>query len=154
VFKVIKDYYPPQKDTTRELIKSKYLLVKQHDRVGRMADTLEFSNVAFPLARFEDELVDELKKFCPSVLEISDRDGDGHGAGLGARSCSAPSGWTAAADDCDDRDDHEQLNEREGLPPEGKRSRFHGGQGTETFVTIHQSGFIINPNPVAIFLRL
>jgi isocitrate dehydrogenase kinase/phosphatase len=77
VFKVIKDYYPPQKDTTRELIKSKYLLVKQHDRVGRMADTLEFSNVAFPLARFEEELVEELKKFCPSVLEISDRDGDG-----------------------------------------------------------------------------
>jgi isocitrate dehydrogenase kinase/phosphatase len=77
VFKVIKDYYPPQKDTTRELIQSKYLLVKQHDRVGRMADTLEFSNVAFPRARFEDELVEELKKFCPSVLEISDRDGDG-----------------------------------------------------------------------------
>ena len=34
VFKVIKDYYPPQKDTTREQIKGKYLLVKQHDRVG------------------------------------------------------------------------------------------------------------------------
>ena len=73
VFKVIKDYYPPQKDTTRELIKSKYLLVKQHDRVGRMADTLEYSNVAFPRARFDDELVDELKKFCPSLLE---EDGD------------------------------------------------------------------------------
>jgi isocitrate dehydrogenase kinase/phosphatase len=43
VFKVIKDFYPPQKDTTREQIKGKYLLVKQHDRVGRMADTLEFS---------------------------------------------------------------------------------------------------------------
>ncbi len=77
VFKVIKDYYPPQKDTTREQIKGKYLLVKQHDRVGRMADTLEYSDVAFPLARFEPELVDELKKFCPSILEISDRDGDG-----------------------------------------------------------------------------
>ena len=38
VFKVIKDYYPPQKDTTREQIKGKYLLVKQHDRVGRMAE--------------------------------------------------------------------------------------------------------------------
>jgi isocitrate dehydrogenase kinase/phosphatase len=48
VFKVIKDFYPPQKDTTREQIKGKYLLVKQHDRVGRMADTLEYSNVAFP----------------------------------------------------------------------------------------------------------
>jgi isocitrate dehydrogenase kinase/phosphatase len=78
VFKVIKDYYPPQKDTTREQIKGKYYLVKTHDRVGRMADTLEYSNVAFPRERFEDELIDELKKFCPSLLEISDRDGDGH----------------------------------------------------------------------------
>jgi len=69
VFKVIKDFYPPQKDTTREQIKSKYLLVKQHDRVGRMADTLEFSNVAFPRERFEDELVAELLHFCPSLLE-------------------------------------------------------------------------------------
>jgi isocitrate dehydrogenase kinase/phosphatase len=78
VFKVIKDYYPPQKDTTREQIMGKYLLVKQHDRVGRMADTLEFSNVAFPRERFEDELIEELQKYCPSILEISDRDGDGN----------------------------------------------------------------------------
>jgi isocitrate dehydrogenase kinase/phosphatase len=78
VFKVIKDYYPPQKDTTREQIKGKYLLVKQHDRVGRMADTLEYSEVAFPRSRFDDELIAELEKFAPSQLEISDRDGDGH----------------------------------------------------------------------------
>ncbi len=77
VFKVIKDFYPPQKDTTREQIKGKYLLVKQHDRVGRMADTLEYSGVAFPRARFDDELIAELEKFAPSLLEISDRDGDG-----------------------------------------------------------------------------
>jgi isocitrate dehydrogenase kinase/phosphatase len=77
VFKAIKDYYPPPKDTSREQIKGKYLLVKQHDRVGRMADTLEYSEVAFPRDRFEDELVQELQKFCPSILEISDRDGDG-----------------------------------------------------------------------------
>jgi isocitrate dehydrogenase kinase/phosphatase len=73
VFKVIKDFYPPQKDTTREQIKAKYLLVKQHDRVGRMADTLEYSNVALPRSRFEDELVAELKHFCPSLVE---EDGD------------------------------------------------------------------------------
>jgi len=78
VFKLIKDYYPPQKDTTREQIKGKYYLVKTHDRVGRMADTLEYSNVAFPRERFEDELIAEIEKFCPSLLEISDRDGDGH----------------------------------------------------------------------------
>ncbi len=69
VFKVIKDFYPAQKETTRELIKSKYLVVKQHDRVGRMADTSEYSNVAFPRSRFDDELVAELKHFCPSLLE-------------------------------------------------------------------------------------
>jgi isocitrate dehydrogenase kinase/phosphatase len=78
VFKVIKDYYPLQKDTTREQIKSKYLLVKQHDRVGRMADTQEYSEVAFPRERFSGELIAEIEKFAPSQLEISDRDGDGH----------------------------------------------------------------------------
>src|SRR5262249_17233170 len=63
----------PPKETTREQIKAKYFLVKTHDRVGRMADTLEYSNVAFPLARFEDELVHELMRECPSLVEI---DGD------------------------------------------------------------------------------
>ena len=77
VFKLIKDFYPPPKDTTREKIKGKYLLVKQHDRVGRMADTLEYSEVAFSRDRFEDELIEEIRKFAPSQLEIGDRDGDG-----------------------------------------------------------------------------
>jgi isocitrate dehydrogenase kinase/phosphatase len=69
VFKVIKDYYPPPKDTTREQIMGKYLLVKTHDRVGRMADTLEYSNVAFPRARFDPALIAELKEQCASVFE-------------------------------------------------------------------------------------
>jgi isocitrate dehydrogenase kinase/phosphatase len=73
VFKVIKDHYPAPKDTSREQIMSKYLLVKTHDRVGRMADTLEYSNVAFPRARFTEELIAELKEHCASVIET---DGD------------------------------------------------------------------------------
>ncbi len=77
VFKLIKDFFPHQKETTREQIKGKYLLVKQHDRVGRMADTLEYSEVAFPRDRFDDALIAEIEKFAPSQLEISDRDGDG-----------------------------------------------------------------------------
>jgi isocitrate dehydrogenase kinase/phosphatase len=77
VFKVIRDHFPPQKDTTREQVKGKYLLVKQHDRVGRMADTLEYSEVAFARDRFEDGLLDEIRKFAPSQLEVGDRDGDG-----------------------------------------------------------------------------
>jgi isocitrate dehydrogenase kinase/phosphatase len=76
VFKVIKDFYPPPKDTSREQIKSKYLLVKQHDRVGRMADTLEYSNVALPRQRFEEDLVRELQHFCPSLIEHDVGGGD------------------------------------------------------------------------------
>jgi isocitrate dehydrogenase kinase/phosphatase len=74
VFKVIKDYFPPQKETTREMIMGKYQLVKQHDRVGRMADSLEFTNVAFPRERFDDELIAEIQKFAPSVMD-EDEDG-------------------------------------------------------------------------------
>ena len=70
VFKVIKDFFPAPKETTRAQIKEKYLLVKNHDRVGRMADTLEYSNVAFPLERFSEELVAELMHHAPSLVEI------------------------------------------------------------------------------------
>jgi isocitrate dehydrogenase kinase/phosphatase len=41
--------------------------VKLHDRVGRMADTLEYSDVAFPKDRFAPELIQELKKFAGSL---------------------------------------------------------------------------------------
>jgi isocitrate dehydrogenase kinase/phosphatase len=69
VFKVIRDEIVPPKETDRETVKSKYLLVKQHDRVGRMADTLEFSDVALPKARISAALLAELRRTCPSVLE-------------------------------------------------------------------------------------
>lgn len=52
VFKLIKDRFAAPKEITREQVKAKYRLVKQHDRVGRMADTLEYSLVAFPRERF------------------------------------------------------------------------------------------------------
>ncbi|MFG6485106.1 bifunctional isocitrate dehydrogenase kinase/phosphatase [Roseateles sp. BYS78W] len=74
VFKVVKDFYPAPKDTTREQVQAKYRLVKAHDRVGRMADTLEYTRVAFPRQRFDDELVAELKHFCPSLIEESGDD--------------------------------------------------------------------------------
>ncbi|MCS6997441.1 MAG: bifunctional isocitrate dehydrogenase kinase/phosphatase [Casimicrobiaceae bacterium] len=73
VFKVIKDKIAPPKEVDRETVKRKYLLVKQHDRVGRMADTLEFSNVALPRDRFSPELLAELKEVAPSVI---DEEGD------------------------------------------------------------------------------
>ncbi len=72
VFKVIRDWVPPPKDTDRETVKSKYLFVKYHDRAGRLADTLEYTNVALPLARFEPAVIQELQRVAPSQIEIDD----------------------------------------------------------------------------------
>ncbi|MDC7706252.1 bifunctional isocitrate dehydrogenase kinase/phosphatase [Vogesella indigofera] len=69
VFKLIKDVFGGPKEVDRATVKTKYQLVKRHDRVGRMADTLEFSNVAFPKARFSDELLDELRRLATSSIE-------------------------------------------------------------------------------------
>jgi len=74
VFKVIKDSFPPPKETTKELIKEKYQLVKNHDRVGRMADTLEYSDVAFPRNRITESLLEEIRQFAPSVLEVTEKE--------------------------------------------------------------------------------
>ena len=73
VFKVIRDWFDPPKDTDRNTVREKYLLVKHHDRVGRMSDTLEYSNVAFPIARLSQALRDEFARLCPSTVE---QDGD------------------------------------------------------------------------------
>jgi isocitrate dehydrogenase kinase/phosphatase len=74
VFKIIRDRFAPPKDIDRQTVKDKYLMVKLHDRVGRMADTLEYSRVALPLERFDPALVEELKRECGSTLELDGGD--------------------------------------------------------------------------------
>ena len=70
VFKLIRDVFAPPKDIDRQTVMDKYLMVKLHDRVGRMADTLEYSRVALPVERFDPELVAELKRECASLIEL------------------------------------------------------------------------------------
>ncbi|WP_353540149.1 bifunctional isocitrate dehydrogenase kinase/phosphatase [Colwellia sp. KU-HH00111] len=72
VFKIIKDKFSPSKNMTRADVKGKYRLVKLHDRVGRMADTMEYSEVAFPKDRFNEELLAELHKVAPSLIRYED----------------------------------------------------------------------------------
>ncbi|MFN0317444.1 MAG: bifunctional isocitrate dehydrogenase kinase/phosphatase [Burkholderiales bacterium] len=69
VFKVIRDHISPAKNIDHQTVKDKYALVKRHDRIGRMADTLEYADVAFPKARFSEQLVRELKRDVPSLVE-------------------------------------------------------------------------------------
>lgn len=68
VFKLIRDRIAkPGMDAPT--VRSKYQLVKKHDRVGRMADTWEYSLVALPRARFSEALLAELRAEVPSLIE-------------------------------------------------------------------------------------
>jgi len=72
VFKVIRDKFAPSKEFGRDTVKARYLLVKKHDRVGRMADTLEYSYVALPRQRFSAELLAELQQSIGESLSFED----------------------------------------------------------------------------------
>lgn len=68
VFKLIRDRIT--KDGMDEAtVRRKYQLVKKHDRVGRMADTWEYSLVALPRQRFSEELLNGLRQEVPSLIE-------------------------------------------------------------------------------------
>lgn len=73
VIKIIKDRFDPPKVTDPEHVRACYTLVKFHDRVGRLADTLEYSMVAIPLDRIEPELLAELQENVAGSIET---DGD------------------------------------------------------------------------------
>jgi isocitrate dehydrogenase kinase/phosphatase len=70
VFKIIKDRFSPSKNVDRATVIEKYRLVKTVDRVGRMADTQEFSDFRFPLSKFEPECLAELLEVAPSTVEV------------------------------------------------------------------------------------
>jgi isocitrate dehydrogenase kinase/phosphatase len=71
-FKIIKDKFSPTKKVTRQGVRDAYYLVKTHDRVGRMADTQEFSNLYLPRARFAPALIEELEKVAASSIKLTD----------------------------------------------------------------------------------
>ena len=73
VFKVIRDEFPPPKQISQEEVRAKYLLVKYHDRVGRLPDAMEYSDVLFPAGRMHPAVLEELERSCAQSV---DREGD------------------------------------------------------------------------------
>jgi len=70
VFKVIRDYFPPSKTTTRTEVMQKYREVLRHDRVGRLVDFQEFEHLTFPRARFSEELLEELRSTASRTVSV------------------------------------------------------------------------------------
>ena len=52
----------------RATVRSKFAMVKHVDRVGRLADTLEFVDLALPRERFSAELLEQLRELAPSMI--------------------------------------------------------------------------------------
>jgi isocitrate dehydrogenase kinase/phosphatase len=73
VLKVIRDVFGHSKQTDRETVMRKFTMVKEIDRVGRMADALEFKNLALPRDRFAPELLEELLAIASRTVWV---DGD------------------------------------------------------------------------------
>ncbi|QFT56470.1 bifunctional isocitrate dehydrogenase kinase/phosphatase [Microbulbifer sp. THAF38] len=73
VFKVIKDRFDRPKTVTEEIVRDKYKFVSRSDRVGRMADTQEYTNFIFYRNRFSEELLRELQEVAPSKLVINEK---------------------------------------------------------------------------------
>jgi isocitrate dehydrogenase kinase/phosphatase len=72
VFKVIRDRFGAGKDTDGATVRSKFAMVKHVDRVGRLADTLEFVDLALPRERFSTELLARLRELAPSMVSDGD----------------------------------------------------------------------------------
>ena len=69
-FKIIKDKFDPAKDVTHDQVREKYRLVKRHDRVGRMADTQEFSNFIARQDHFDPDCLAHLLDVAPSTVVL------------------------------------------------------------------------------------
>ncbi|MGY5958951.1 bifunctional isocitrate dehydrogenase kinase/phosphatase [Kosakonia sp. BK9b] len=74
VFKVIKDVFPPQKEMSAAHVRACYQLVKEHDRVGRMADTQEFENFVLEKHKISPALMALLLEQAPGkITDLGDR---------------------------------------------------------------------------------
>ena len=74
VFKVIKDKFPPQKEMSAAHVRACYQLVKEHDRVGRMADTQEFEHFVLEKRQIDPALMALLLQEAPQkITDLGDR---------------------------------------------------------------------------------
>ena len=70
VFKVIRDRFPPQKQTTRRAVMDQYRKVFRHDRAGRLIDAQSYEHLEFDADRFAPKLLEELKSEAGDSVSI------------------------------------------------------------------------------------
>lgn len=70
VFKVIRDKFGPTKNFGRQHVIDCYRLVFMHDRVGRLADAMEFEYLEFNKDRFSEEALEELLTECSETCHV------------------------------------------------------------------------------------
>ncbi|MGI8432514.1 MAG: bifunctional isocitrate dehydrogenase kinase/phosphatase, partial [Chthoniobacterales bacterium] len=73
VFKLIRDRFDAPKESDRGEVMSRYRLVFEHDRAGRLVEAYEFEHLRIARNRFESSLLDDLTRDAGATVKI---DGD------------------------------------------------------------------------------
>lgn len=74
VFKLIKDRFDYPKEASRSDVESRYRLVFEHDRAGRLVEAHEFEHLRIPQSRFEETLLATLLRDAGESVRLEGTD--------------------------------------------------------------------------------
>lgn len=74
VFKLIKDRFDYPKEASRSDVESRYRLVFEHDRAGRLVEAHEFEHLRIPQNRFEENLLATLLRDAGESVRLEGKD--------------------------------------------------------------------------------
>jgi isocitrate dehydrogenase kinase/phosphatase len=70
VFKLIRDHFAAPKESDRAEVMSRYRIVFEHDRAGRLVEAHEFEHLRIPCDRFDPALREELESEASASVRI------------------------------------------------------------------------------------
>ncbi|HKP93550.1 MAG TPA: bifunctional isocitrate dehydrogenase kinase/phosphatase [Chthoniobacterales bacterium] len=74
VFKLIRDRFDAPKESDRAEVMSRYRIVFEHDRAGRLVEAHAFEHLRIPRDRFDPALLDELQRDASQIVRLEGDD--------------------------------------------------------------------------------
>src|SRR5437868_6962437 len=70
VFKLIRDRFDAPKESDRAEVMSRYRIVFEHDRAGRLVEAHEFEHLRIPWRRFDPSLLDAFRRDAAGTVRV------------------------------------------------------------------------------------
>jgi isocitrate dehydrogenase kinase/phosphatase len=74
VFKLIRDHFDAPKESDRADVMGRYRIVFEHDRAGRLVEAHEFEHLRIPRRRFQQALLDDLRRDAAETVRVEGDD--------------------------------------------------------------------------------